>query len=170
MSANDHIETMMNDTKTQEPEQVVAQMESTEASTGQSPIQQIQKRNKLAHAHFEANAHPALKRMRDRRQAFEVMTPEQQAQERNKEQQRKQERERLFQERFVYDEESQGYRRKTRYDPNSVSEKVFRPLVQGLTDITDFAMENIADKVGVPSVVTQAYKRFAPPTSKFYKR
>lgn len=47
--------------------------------------------------------------------------------------------------------------------------KFFRPAVEGLTKAADFAVDNIASKVGVPKVVTEAYKAFAPPGSKFYK-
>ncbi len=45
----------------------------------------------------------------------------------------------------------------------------FTPIVQGLTDVADFAVKNIANKVGVPKIVTEAYKAFAPPTSEFYQ-
>jgi len=60
------------------------------------------------------------------------------------------------------------FQRKPRYDPSSASEKVFRPLVTGLTKAADFAAKEIAPRVGVPKVVTEAYKTFAPPTSEFY--
>lgn len=44
----------------------------------------------------------------------------------------------------------------------------FAPIVQGLTDFTDFAVERLAPVIGIPKVVTEIYKTFAPPTSKFY--
>lgn len=46
--------------------------------------------------------------------------------------------------------------------------KFFRPAVEGLTKVADFAVKNIAEKVGVPKVITEAYKAFAPPGSEFY--
>lgn len=49
-------------------------------------------------------------------------------------------------------------------------ESGFAPIVDGLTKVADFAVKNIAEKVGVPKVVTEAYKAFAPPGSEFYGR
>ncbi len=46
-------------------------------------------------------------------------------------------------------------------------ESPFAPIVDGLVKAGDFLVENVAEKVGVPKVVTEAYKAFAPPTSKF---
>lgn len=44
----------------------------------------------------------------------------------------------------------------------------FRPVVQGLTDVADFAAENLAPILpGVGQVAMEVYKNFAPPTSKF---
>jgi hypothetical protein len=42
-------------------------------------------------------------------------------------------------------------------------------VVQGLTDVADFGVKYVAPVVGVPSVVSNIYKSFAPPTSEFYK-
>ncbi len=42
-------------------------------------------------------------------------------------------------------------------------------ILQGLTDVADFGVKYIAPVVGVPSVVTDIYKSFAPPTSEFYQ-
>lgn len=44
----------------------------------------------------------------------------------------------------------------------------FAPIVDGLTKVADFAVEKVADKIGVPKVVSEAYKAFAPPGSKFH--
>jgi hypothetical protein len=47
--------------------------------------------------------------------------------------------------------------------------KFFRPIVEGLTKAGDFAVKYIAPAVGVPKVVTETYKAFAPPGSEFNK-
>ncbi len=46
-------------------------------------------------------------------------------------------------------------------------ERIFRPIMNGLTSIGDFGAE-YAKYVGVPDAVTNAYKAFAPPGSKFH--
>lgn len=45
----------------------------------------------------------------------------------------------------------------------------FGKIVNGLTKVADFAVDYVAPVIGVPGVVTGAYKHFAPPGSKFYR-
>jgi hypothetical protein len=59
--------------------------------------------------------------------------------------------------------------RKREERENPANAKFFRPLVEGLTKAGDFAVKYVAPAVGVPKVVTEAYKAFAPPGSEFYK-
>jgi hypothetical protein len=48
-------------------------------------------------------------------------------------------------------------------------ESGFAPLVEGLTKAGDIGVKYIAPIVGVPKIVTEAYKAFAPPGSEFYQ-
>ena len=49
-----------------------------------------------------------------------------------------------------------------------INAKFFRPLMKGLTKLGDVATK-VAPLVGVPSIVTDAYKTFAPPGSEYNK-
>lgn len=53
-----------------------------------------------------------------------------------------------------------------RKDPTG---EAFRPIVEGLTKTGDFLVNNVASAVGVPSIVTDLYKEYAPPGSEYYK-
>jgi len=45
----------------------------------------------------------------------------------------------------------------------------FTPIVEGLTKAGDFLVGKVAPLIGVPSIVTNAYKNFAPPGSEYYQ-
>ena len=49
------------------------------------------------------------------------------------------------------------------------TQRFFDTAVKGLTKAGDFLVENVAPVVGVPRIVTDVYKTFAPPGSKYYK-
>jgi len=50
-----------------------------------------------------------------------------------------------------------------------INHKFFRPLVDGLTKIGDFAANNIGDKIGIPKPITDIYRTVGPKGSgKYY--
>jgi hypothetical protein len=105
-----------------------------------------------------------VEQLRQRQRAIAAMTPEEKQEAARQHAQRQMEIQQEIADREKRQEEIQRYNQEMRRRAASP----FAPIVKGLTNIADFAVENIAPIVGVPSLVTEAYKTFAPPGSQYY--
>lgn len=75
--------------------------------------------------------------------------------------------------RFLQSNEGQRQINEARYEEylrQHPDKRIAENLVSGLTKLGDFAVDTIAPIVGAPGLVSEIYKAFAPPGSKYYQK